>query len=473
MTWYFVPRILSAIISVAILVVLTRVMEPADFGRYNVTLLVGTLLFSFTFLWLIASISRFDHSKEFEGETIASVLSVSFVAAMFLLFCAGVAQLFLTWSWLDSLFFAVTYCVSHMMHELGTACLRQYNEGPKYAAVTLLRYILGVFLAVVLILSGGGYKSAVIGMSLGAALTGSYALGISLRRSGMVMPRISSIRTFFFFGFPLSVVGSSSTFFALASQLAISFWASMDSTGFFAAAQSLASRTIRLPMDTLMRAVAPSVFEAQEKNGRASSDAVLDRYFSFLLLISVPILLALVFSADVFANLLFEPDFADQTAEFLKVLALASFILGLQGAYFSFAFTRSKKTALQLGITFCMLLVHSILSFLIVYMIGAQGAPYAYLASGAMGLFFYYLFGRKVDQIRVPVVEFAKTLVGTIAFVPFGIMTNISVNVPTQFALLVLGMTAMFFLLVAIKQTAAMVVWEKARLLMFDRGFSV
>ena len=110
---------LSAVIAIAILIVLTRVLGPADFGRYNLTLLLGNLIFSFTFHWLAIAIGRFHHSKEFEGRTIASVLGTSVALAFLLLIVASLVPLILPGSWIDSLFFASIYCISHAMHELG------------------------------------------------------------------------------------------------------------------------------------------------------------------------------------------------------------------------------------------------------------------------------------------------------------------------------------------------------------------
>ncbi|WP_170426019.1 oligosaccharide flippase family protein [Ruegeria arenilitoris] len=472
MTWYFAPRMLSAVIAIAILIVLTRVLGPADFGRYNLTLLLGNLIFSFTFHWLAIAIGRFHHSKEFEGRTIASVLGTSVALAFLLLIVASLVPLILPGSWIDSLFFASIYCISHAMHELGTACLRQYNEGPKYAGVTLLRHLLGVALAVVFVVNGGGYQSALIGMSLGAALPGAYALIIALRRSGIQLPSIPALKAYLLFGFPVAVVSSTATFFAMSTQSLLAIFAGMEFAGYFAAAQSLASRTLRLPMDTLSRVVGPSVFEELEVRGTASSDAMLERYFSFLMLIAVPIVVALVCAADVFANLMFEPAFASQTEGYLRVLALASLVFGLQGAYLSFSFSRSKKTGLQLGITICSLVAHVFLSFVFIYLIGATGASLAFLVSGVLGFIAYYHFGRKIDPITIPVFEVVKALVGAAAFAPFCLWAGALNDVFAQFGIMTLGAVVMFAVMVTIRQTAAVSVVRKVTLRFGSSGFS-
>ena len=231
----------------------------------------------------------------------------------------------------------------------GTACLRQYNEGPKYAGVTLLRHLLGVALAVVFVVNGGGYQSALIGMSLGAALPGAYALIIALRRSGIELPNIPALKAYLLFGFPVAVVSSTATFFAMSTQSLLAIFAGMEFAGYFAAAQSLASRTLRLPMDTLSRVVGPSVFEELEVRGTASSDAMLERYFSFLMLIAVPIVVALVCAADVFANLMFEPAFASQTEGYLRVLALASLVFRFTRCLFELFVLSIQKNRAPIG----------------------------------------------------------------------------------------------------------------------------
>ncbi|WP_170561759.1 oligosaccharide flippase family protein [Ruegeria atlantica] len=471
MTWFFVPRVLSAVFAIAILMVMTKVLGPAEFGRYNLTLLVGTILFSFSFLWLVIAIARFHHAKEFEGRTIATVMGASVVLAFFLVVLSSLVTLVLPGEWVENLKFAAIFCISHGMHELGAACLRQYHEGPKYAAVTLLRHAIGVALAVGFILNGGGYESAVIGMSIGAAVTGGYALLIAFRRSGIVVPKLAELKTYLSFGFPLAIVSSSATFFAMFSQSILAILAGMESVGYFAAAQSLAARTLRLPMGTLSRVIGPSVFEAQEVQGKASSDAVLYRYFSFLMLISMPILAVLIFSADVFANLLFEPAFADQTAGYIRILTLSSFVFGLQGAYLSFAFTRSKKTVLQLIISVTTLLGHAAISYLFIYWLGAKGAAYAFLVSAILSFLVYFQYGRRIDRISIPLAEFGKALAGLVAFAPLGLWANASTGLMQQFAILALGLTIMFVALLCVGQTAALAVVRKLKRHLLIGGF--
>ncbi|WP_170789465.1 oligosaccharide flippase family protein [Ruegeria lacuscaerulensis] len=463
MTWFFVPRMMSAVIAIAILVVMTRVLGPADFGRYTLTLLLGNLMFSFTFHWLAIAIGRFHHTPEFEGKTIAMSLSTAAILAVVLFVLAALVSVILPGGWIDGLFFAAIYCISHAMHELGTACLRQYHEGPKYAAVTLLRHGLGVSLAVGFVLTGGGYKSALIGMSLGAALTGAYALAVTLRRSGVARPKGAVLKTYLLFGFPVAVVSSTATFFAMSTQSLLAVFAGMDYAGYFAAAQTLASRTVRLPMETLSRVWGPSIFEALEKRGAQSSDAVLERYFSFLMLIAVPIVAALICAASVFANLLFDPEFADRTTGYLRVLAIASFTFGLQGAYFSFAFSRAKKTGLQLTITLCSLAVHVALSFVFIYLLGPPGAAVAFLISGLLSFLAYYHIGRRIDPIAVPVPEIFKAVAGAVAFAPLAVLAAESGGIVLQFALLSLSAVVMFVVFACLHQTAAAAAWRKIR----------
>ncbi len=449
--------------AIAILVVMTRVLGPAEFGRYTLTLLVGMLLFSFTFFWLVISVGRFHHAKEFEGRTIGTVLGSAILVALFLSAIVGLAYLVLPIDRANSFLFAAVFCLGHAVHEIGAVCLRQYEEGPRFAAVTLLRHALGVSLAVAFIMNGGGYESAVIGMSLGAALTGVYALVITVKRSGIYFPKRTEAKTYLFFGFPLAVVGSASVFREMSTQSLLAVLVGIEAAGYFAAAQALAMRSLVLTMSTLSNVVAPSVFEAHEVKGIAQSDRVLERYFSFLMLISIPIVAALISAADVFANLLFDQGFAVETAGYLRVLAIAAFVTGLQGAYFSYSFMRSKKTGLQLVITFGTLIVHALLSLGVIYLFGAPGASYAFLFSAFVSFLVYYHVGRKVDPLKVPVQELTKALVAALVFVPFGLLAESSSELTTQFALLVLGTLVMFAVLVAIRQTAAVTVWERAR----------
>lgn len=463
MIWYFAPRIVAAAMAIVVLMVLTRVLGAADFGRYNIVILSGTTAFAFLFAWLATSIARFHPDAEFDGKTIAYVLGAGLRIAVVIV-PLGIAGYFLLPDGLSDLVgYAMLYCICHALHDVGLSCLRVWEERKKFAAVTLTRPLLGVALAVIFVLNGGGYTSAVLGMALGALLSGGYAVAIAVRRAGVAVPRKFAVRSFLSFGGPLALVTSVSSLYVLISQSLLALFASLEAVGYFAAANMLTMRTLRMTMSHLMRAVAAKIFRDYELHGQEESDKALGHYFSVLMLLSMPILVLLVFGGQPIASLLFEPDFANQVVPYLRILAVSAFLMGMQGAYFSFSFMRSKRTVLQLAIMFGSVGFHALVSLVLIRLLGAHGASYAFLASGIATLVVFVVVGRAINPIAIPVGETARTLPGVAAFALFVYAIDFIESPFLQIVIVVAGLLVMMLLLVASRQQAALFLVDRIR----------
>ncbi|MEL7177280.1 MAG: oligosaccharide flippase family protein [Pseudomonadota bacterium] len=457
MLFFFLPRMLSALATILILVVLTRVLTPADFGKYSMTLLIGYVGFAFTFAWLSASIPRFHHAERYGGRATASILVIAAVLACLLIPLVALAFA-VPWPAATLFVLGAAYSLGHATHELGLSGLRVLKAGPQYAAATLLRPTLAVALALAFVQNGWGYEGAVWGFVIGATTTGTISLLYVIRQTGLSKPDREMITAFLVYGKPLAVVTSMSSFFLLASQSLLGALESLEAVGYFAAAQTLAMRSIRMPMSNLSAVAAASVFKAQETASVDAVDGQMRRHFSFLILFVLPIALVLFCANHTIAALFFDSEFQTETAQNLRLLAVAALLLGLQGAYFSYAFTLSRRTSLQLGVTLATLATHVLVSWGCIVVFGPLGASVGFVVSAILSISVFHLVGRKIHKSLLPVQEIGKALIGVCVLAPIALYTNQINSLPVAITVLVLGVLAFWIVLMLAQQTAAQAV---------------
>lgn len=439
---YFVARLFASLFTVIILVVLTRVLEPADYGRYNIIMVAGAAAFAVLFAWLVASVNRFHSAAEFRGETIAIVLGAGKKSVLLLGPLTLLVMFLLPVGYREPFGIGALFCLAHAAHELGLAGLRVNERRRDFVLVTILRPVIGILLVLFFVFWGGGYVGAVVGMALAAILTGFYALKQVHIRMIPAPIDLRALKIFVMFGLPLAMVASGASFVVLLTQFILAKSIDLESVGFFAAAYTLAMRTIAMPMATLSNTSSASIFKTFEKDGLAAAQKDLNLHFSFLMLVSGPIVGALVFANDTVASVVFNASFSARVADHLSVLACAAFISGVQGAFFSYAFTLSKKTMHQLTIMISMIVIHGGITYGFVSSFGGLGASYAVLASSIISATIYAIVGHCLAPVKIPWNEVLQTATAVLAFAPFAIAADHQSGLLVAMTLLCSGLIA-------------------------------
>ncbi|MEL6640182.1 MAG: oligosaccharide flippase family protein [Pseudomonadota bacterium] len=459
MAWFFFPRLISAFIAILVLVILSRVLGPADFARYNITILFGTVGYSFVFAWLAIAIVRFHSSEKYSGRVIAYALHTSAKIAIFLIPIVAVGCFFAPSNYLAALVLGSVFAVAHTTQELGLAAFRVYRKGPAFAFITLMRPLVAVSLSVAFVLLGFGFVGAVIGAIAGALLAGGIALYKVFPKSGAEPASAQQIKEFLVFGVPLGIVTSGSMLIMLLSQSLIASFANLGAVGIFAAAQTLAVRSIAMPMLMASRASGAAIFSEYEESGMDAANVVLARHFSIVLLMSAPIATTLIFANEMAVLLMFGEVYQVVGAQHLQILSIAALIIGVQGSYFSYAFTLSRKTYGQLYILAAAIVFHGACTALALHLMGSIGASYAMLLTAIMSTAAYYFFGKRVStDVALPIRPIWKIIVASVAMAPFAAYADGQASILVGIGLLFLGVFAYLVTLVLLRQTGILVV---------------
>ncbi|WP_424931112.1 lipopolysaccharide biosynthesis protein [Amaricoccus macauensis] len=424
MAWFFLSRVAAALIALITLLVLTRLLAPEEFGRYNMIVASGTICQQLLFSWIISSITRFHSAEEFGGRVLSVSLGAIFAAVALILPVTIVGYLLIP-APMDGFFLlSAAFAISTALHEFVLAALRVEKMGRTFAVATLLRPVLATSLAAGLVLAGGSYGSAVWANVAGAMLAVSFGLPQVLKLASIARPSRSVLKSFFAFGQPLSFVRSASMLFAFSTQFILATLVNFAQVGFFSAALTLSQRSITMLMVTLGQTTAASIFEALEKEGEVRAADELRRHFEMLLLISAPLTAVMVFANDTVASIIFNDTFGPGVAPHLAILSLAAFVNGVQASYLAFSFSMNKETMKQLGLTVSIAAVHILVTYFATREYGAIGASWAILGVAILNAAIYTAYGAKMIRASQPLEPLLKVAAAIACGLPFLLLAD-------------------------------------------------
>ena len=456
MGWFFIPRLVAAAMMIVMLVLMTRLLGAAQFARYNIAITIGALAYALIFGWLSSSMLRFHKAPDFEGHATAVVLGITLRVMLGFLVLTLLYGLLIPAIPDKFVLLAAVYFLAHSLHEMGLSGLRVLHAGPKFALAVIMRPVGAIILMIIaLCLFETKYEGMLISVTIAAATIGAFSFWTTIRKVGLLKPRFDFAKKFFIFGAPLAFVSGASMIMSLVAQFTIASVADFTAVGVYAAAHILAMRTINMPMVMLGRSMAATVYQSFEEDGESSATRQLLQYSSFLLLISLPIVTVLVFANQTVATLLFGNALKQGVAPHLPILAIAAFLSGLQGAFFSYAFTIQRRTGIQATIIIATTALHAVLSYILAILFGPIGVSYAMLAASSVGLTAFIIYGRRLHQVSVPREHIIKLAPALFALSLCAMAADRIRTMPLSIALIGMGV-ALFLVILYIQKFWAM-----------------
>ena len=441
MGWFFIPRLVAAAMMIATLVLLTRLLGAAQFARYNIAITIGAVAYAFIFGWLSSSMQRFHKAQDFEGQSTAVILGVT-LRMIIVFFAVALFARILAPSFSDKfIMLAVVYFLAHSLHEMGLSGLRVLRAGPRFAFAVIMRPVAAIALMIIaLYFFDSKFEGMLISVTVAAATVGAFSFWSTIREVGLLKPRFEFTKQFFIFGAPLAFVSGASMIMSLVAQFTVASAADFTAAGVYAAAHTLAMRTINMPMVMLGRSMSATVYQSFEEDGENSATQQLVQYSSFLLLISLPIVTVLVFANHSVATLLFGSALNQGVAPHLPILAIAAFLSGLQGALFSYAFTIQRRTGIQASIIIASTILHAVLSYVFVMTNGPIGVSYAMLTASSVGLAAFIFYGRRLHLISIPREHLLKLVPALFALSLCAMAADRTRTMPLSIALIGIGL---------------------------------
>lgn len=256
---FSIPMALSAVLSLALLPIISRVYPPDDYGKINLFYTLGNFMMTFGLLGLDNAFIRFfqeplkglNNSKAFSLclYTGFSVVLVAF-ALMLLIAPATISEFIFGEPCISALMMLSVYSLSLIVFRLLSIVTRQEFDALSYNIQQILLILSNRVLFVVAVIVSTDYYLSITAMTVMTAFSATVFLLLK-RRKYMVLevppiPR-QSLKTFFFFALPTMPAALLVWLNSSAAKLLLAGFGQYDEVGVFSVAFMIANAFSVIP----------------------------------------------------------------------------------------------------------------------------------------------------------------------------------------------------------------------------------
>ena len=405
---YIPVNLANIIASFGMIVVLTRLLNGEEFGRYALAMISMQFAHMGFFTWLEAAMARFQARAERENDVRSHLKTIYFYALA--TGAAGFALLMvIVWAIPVSnpmktvLTFALASTSIQIIFNLGMeahkAAHRVKRYSLTYSTQTLLSFTLGIILVVATPLREvAPYIGMIIAICIGLMIDLPFMLK---RMKGGVVSR-SKAKTNFNYGMPICISLLLAYALNSADMYLIAIMMGEASAGQYNAGYNLANRSLDILFIWISMAVTPIAVTLMEKEGVERSRDIMKDYGTSLLWIAMPAATGIALVSKEFGFILGESVRAEAVTV-MPLIAFAGVLNGLISYYVQRAFMLSGKTAMFMWAMVPPVILNIGLNIWLIPLHGIMGAVYATVISYALGFVLALAIGRRIYPLPVPI----------------------------------------------------------------------
>ncbi|MEM7729877.1 MAG: lipopolysaccharide biosynthesis protein, partial [Pseudomonadota bacterium] len=417
---YLPVNLANILVSFGLIVVLTRLLSPEEFGRYAIAMITLQFVHMGAFTWLEAAMARFQARAEKDGD-VASHLRTLYVlgAALGLglvgLFLAVLFALPVNAALRTVLAFAIGSAGLQVVFNLGMEAHRASHRIARYSLTysgqTLLSFSTGIALVMFTPLRESGPFAGII-IGLGLAMIVDLPFMLRRQKRGQFQ-RDRAVR-YAAYGLPICVslllgytLNSSDVYIVAAIM-------GEASAGQYNAGYNLASRSLEMLFVWISMAMTPLAVTAFEQGGTDASRDVMRSYGASLLWLAMPAAMGIALvSKD--AGFILGESVRAEAVTVMPFIAFAGLINGLLTYYVQRAFMLSGQTRDIIWMMIPPVLINIALTVLLVPHFGLMGAVAATIVGYAMALVIAVFMARRHYPLPLPIREAAQIALACVA----------------------------------------------------------
>jgi O-antigen/teichoic acid export membrane protein len=416
-SYFLLARALPALVSLASIVVYTRLLPAAEYGVLSLTVVIGTCANLALFHWVQAGIQRLYPEYEMRGrsEHVLRVVVGGYVA--YLGIALAVVGVTMASSVLSEFRMQVILaCAAFTMllpaFESNLALAIAHSDSLRYGLLAGVRATIGLATGIILVLLLGPLgENAVWGLCMGLVVaTVFFGYGIWFRGRWEPATGIGTVKELLEYGGPMSLALLFSFLATSADRLIIGAFLGVNAVGLYVAGYDLVHQAIGAIMGTISMAAAPSVYRTHAAGNSAQSETRLRDLLFFQVSIGLPLVVLLVLAAPRISAMLLGKDYANASAVVVQLIAISAFLNNIRAFYFDMAFHIALRTDLILKILGVVATVNVVANLILLPRYGIVAAGVSAILSYAIGLVLSILLGRKVHAIPLWPAKFMQIL---------------------------------------------------------------
>lgn len=411
----------TGIIGLLVLVAFTRLLPPAEYGRYSVLIAVAAMIAAIAFEWIPQGLVRFKGTNPTPADApLLGTLGLLFTLLCITVFVIGgllsitSGQLVAHSSVVEVLLLCCLIC-AQAGFRLVTDALRVDLRAPRYGFVAAARAALTLVLGVVAAFATRNAVAVILAVTISyvcaSFISVPHWLGGVFNFRAATRAQAHRIASY---GLPLAATMGMVFVLDSADRLMLAAMKGYVEAGVYAAAYMLAQSSIGAVLGALNLGAVPLAVRAFHDGGAVAAQEVLNRNFSLALALGLPAVVGLAVIAPVLDRLLLGNYVAGLSASVTSIVAVGAGLAGIRAFCFDIVFMLERKTLLQGAIVGAAAALNVLLNLLLIPRWGAIGAAWATLVSFAAALVGSWLFGRAYIKVAVSWRYLAKVSAGAV-----------------------------------------------------------
>jgi len=421
--YYLTGRLASAAIGMLALFAFTRVLSPADYGRYSVIVAMAGLVAGLGFQWLRQCLVKFGPDPTCDrGELLGSV------GILFLLLTATAVALAIVLAVsrgesdgaISTSLIAVTLALAlaQAWFELGLDANRVDMNPVRYGVAGLLRAAFCLAFGLLAQWLTHTLSAVILGVSLGylvaSILTAPRWIGglAKIRRASLERSKILAG-----YGLPLALTLGFTFVVDSADRLMLAAMSGPTEAGVYASAYNLGQYALGNLLAGLGLAVFPLAVKCYGEHGGDRTGILLGQNLLLLVGFALPATLGLVLLAPTVTRLLLGNFVPGQSPMITSIVAVSVAFAAIRSYAYDIVFMLAQKTRLQAVVLAATAGVNILLNWVFIPRWGAAGAASATLISFFLALCLSVFMGRRLIKMRIRAADLIKLIVGSAVMV--------------------------------------------------------
>ena len=405
---YLPVNLATILVAFGGLAILTRLLEPAEYGRYALAMITMLFVHMSLFTWLEAAVARFQARADANRDE-TTFLRTLYGAAL-LVGTAGVgAAVALVWALpLDAamrnvLTAALVTTGMQLALNLGFEAHKASHRIGRYSLLysshQTMSFVIGIF---VILLTPLREVGPFVGIGVSAVVVGSIDLPFMLKRLRGGVVETARLKEYFAYGMPISLSLVLAYALNSADMYIITAYLGEAAAGQYSAGYNLSNRALEVLFIWIAMAMTPLAVTAFENEGEVASVDVMRGFGAALAWLALPGAVGLMLVAEPLGGFVLGEGIREGAVGVMPWIAGAAVLNGSLTYYVQRAFMLSGRTGDFAWILIGPVIMNIGLNIALVPSLGLFGAVLATILSYAMGVVLAVIVARKHYPLPLP-----------------------------------------------------------------------
>ncbi|HEV7299971.1 MAG TPA: oligosaccharide flippase family protein [Tepidisphaeraceae bacterium] len=408
---YLIARGLPGIVAFVAIPLFSRLLEPADYGRYALVVATVGLLNALLFQWLRLSLMRYMPAYKGDPHRLKSTLlsvALLMIAALGVL-AAGICLLPIGSEWRSLILPCWVVLAVQAMFELFSEYSRAVIQPWRNMVFQLMRVGAFVLVGAAFVWGGWTWWGPLAGATVGMLLAIVYGFrqdwrGVRLSIDPVMLKRLAV------YGVPLSLTVALAVVISVSDRFLISWYLGESAAGLYAVANDFTEQSLTMLMMVVNLAMYPLAVRAWEEQGRDAAQDQMRSNASLLMAVGLPAVVGIGVLTPGIATCFFGERFRESAVGVMPLIAIAAFLGGLKAYHFDAAFQFAHRTIYQVWIVLFVAIVNIVLNVIAIPTWGIKGAAGATLLAYVVSIGLTAYFGRRHFALPFPLKACAQVV---------------------------------------------------------------